>query len=99
MQWEVFDWNVKALRFYDGIGGKCTREWLKIEMNRTALTAFASDIKKIEMSVDKGLCTCNGYYNTVKSVHTIRLYFISRRTDTPSCRRVLSVSETESELN
>ena len=45
MQWEVFDWNVKALRFYDGIGGKCTPEWLKIEMNRTALTAFASDIK------------------------------------------------------
>ena len=45
MQLEVFDWNVKALRFYDGIGGKCTPEWLKIEMNRTALTAFASDIK------------------------------------------------------
>ena len=36
------DWNVKAQRLYDGIGGKCLRNYLPARVNRTAIATLAS---------------------------------------------------------
>lgn len=41
MQWQVLDWNTKAIDFYERIGGKCLKEWLTIRMDKESLTNFA----------------------------------------------------------
>ncbi|KAL5476173.1 hypothetical protein EMCRGX_G026087 [Ephydatia muelleri] len=40
MNWQVLDWNTKAIDFYKRMGAKTLKEWLSIRMDRYALKAF-----------------------------------------------------------
>ena len=42
MQWQVLDWNTKALDLYERLSGECVREWLTVRMYRPNLLKFAS---------------------------------------------------------
>ena len=42
MQWQVLDWNTRAVDLYKRIGGKILREWLTIRMIHPELGKFAT---------------------------------------------------------
>lgn len=41
MEWSVLDWNVDAIRVYDGVGGKPQSEWIRYRLEDETLSAFA----------------------------------------------------------
>ncbi|WP_176083785.1 GNAT family N-acetyltransferase [Martelella sp. HB161492] len=41
MEWSVLDWNEKAIRVYDGIGGAPQTEWIRYRLEGETLTAMA----------------------------------------------------------
>ena len=42
MQWQVLDWNTKAIDLYVRMGGQVMREWVTVRMSQPALTQFAA---------------------------------------------------------
>ena len=42
MLWQVLDWNVDAIRFYDRFGAKYSREWLNGSLEADQLAAIAN---------------------------------------------------------
>ena len=42
MQWQVLDWNTKAIDLYKRIGGVILKEWLTVRMTQPALSKFAA---------------------------------------------------------
>ena len=57
MQWQVLDWNTKAIGFYESIGGAVVKEWLTVHMRHPELGRFAAG----EMSVNNN--TPSNYTN------------------------------------
>ena len=57
MQWQVLDWNTKAIGFYESIGGAVVKEWLTVHMHHPELGRFAAG----EMSVNNN--TPSNYTN------------------------------------
>nr|WP_272210437.1 GNAT family N-acetyltransferase [Marinicella sp. W31]MDC2876318.1 GNAT family N-acetyltransferase [Marinicella sp. W31] len=41
MEWSVLDWNVDAIRVYDGVGGKPQSEWIRYRLEDETLAVFA----------------------------------------------------------
>jgi GNAT superfamily N-acetyltransferase len=41
MEWDVLDWNVKAIRFYKRLGGRSRAPWLRYTLNEKAMKALA----------------------------------------------------------
>jgi GNAT superfamily N-acetyltransferase len=41
-QWQVLDWNVDAIRFYERIGGRVLREWLTVRVEGEGILAIAN---------------------------------------------------------
>ena len=42
MVWQVADWNDRAAKFYQKVGGKIIKEWLTVRMLQPQLGMFAS---------------------------------------------------------
>jgi GNAT superfamily N-acetyltransferase len=42
MEWQVLDWNVNAIRFYEQLGAKRLREWLPYRLTMDDLAALDS---------------------------------------------------------
>lgn len=42
MEWMVLDWNVKAMRFYRGLGAKELREWRLFRVRGKGISAIAA---------------------------------------------------------
>ena len=42
MQWQVLDWNTRATKLYERIGGKVLNEWLTVRMIQPELGKLAS---------------------------------------------------------
>ena len=42
MQWQVFDWNTKAIGFYESIGGVVIKDTLPVHMHHPELGRFAA---------------------------------------------------------
>lgn len=42
MLWQVLDWNVDAIRFYNGFGAEISREWLNGRLNKDGLRRLLS---------------------------------------------------------
>lgn len=42
MQWQVLDWNTKAIDLYKRIGGDILKEWLTVRMTQPAISKFAA---------------------------------------------------------
>ena len=49
MVWQVLDWNTRAAKLYERIGGKIVKEWLTVRMIQPELGKFASG----EISIKK----------------------------------------------
>ena len=41
--WQVLDWNVPAIQFYESLGANVLREWLTVRMDGAALERLASE--------------------------------------------------------
>jgi diamine N-acetyltransferase len=42
LEWSVLDWNVRAIAFYERLGGEHPPEWLKFALDGEALEALAA---------------------------------------------------------
>ncbi len=45
LDWSVLDWNVDAIRFYEGFGAKALSDWTGFRLTGEALQKFAKDLK------------------------------------------------------
>jgi RimJ/RimL family protein N-acetyltransferase len=43
-EWSVLDWNTPAIEFYESLGAKLHREWLRMRVEGEALEKLASRI-------------------------------------------------------
>ena len=42
MQWQVLDWNTRAMDLYVRMGGKVLKEWITVRMSQPDLAQFAT---------------------------------------------------------
>lgn len=43
LSWAVLDWNVNAIAFYDGVGGKPQSDWITYRVSGPELSALAAE--------------------------------------------------------
>jgi GNAT superfamily N-acetyltransferase len=46
MEWDVLDWNVKAIRFYERLGGRSRAPWLRYTLDERGMKALARSTRR-----------------------------------------------------
>ena len=53
MALQVLDWNTNALRLYEGVGGKCLREWWNVYLYKPNLHKLADSLPETKEAAEK----------------------------------------------
>ena len=47
LSWAVLDWNVDAIAFYEGVGGRQMSEWVTYRVSGPELSALAESVPPV----------------------------------------------------